>query len=409
MVNNPEFRPLFLSKVTIEATVPAIRHHGERALKRYEVCEKGCRDKTQCSHRFKLKEPVYYTSCLGELIPKRIALDIGGQTAMRTNFYQQEILDDLSVPRMQNTDEEVGRHYTEGDQIDWARSSPELVVTNTVLFPPFQNTSLGLPVLLFWQSPITLKIELCKLNEAYFSNDAKLPKLLYEDRDLNKRDIKIRCFVEVLQCQDERLMNNLNFLAKPITYYWPYFENHSGMLDVEGNLDRDKGWNTITVPIRNELLEILWILVPHRKASGVNGRAQFVPSDRTQNPFNWSGHNGEDPITQAELSINNVVEVTARDAKCFRSNSHKLHLNKPKAKIYGYSYSPVPNRAEINCGSLSVIPHPNDSHVPIHIRLKFQPYVMYCKRYVLNSQAEPSNVAQWNQRARAASARGTHA
>ena len=263
---------------------------------------------------------MYYTNCLGELIPKRIALDIGGQTAMRTNFYQQEILDDLSVPQCKTPTKRrpplFGRRSNRLGQFE-SRSSGGPIPCS---FHLFRTRRSAYPVSLFWQSPITLKIELCKLSEAYFSNDAKLPKLLYEDRDLSKRDIKIRCFVEVPQCQDERMMNNLDFLARPITYYWPYFENHSGMLDVEANLDRDKGWNTITVPIRNELLEILWILVPHRKSNGSNtgSRAYFVPSDRTQNPFNCSGHDGEDPITQAELSINNVVEVTARDAKCFR-------------------------------------------------------------------------------------------
>ena len=39
----------------LRPTVPAIRHYSERALKRYEVRQKGCRDKTQCNHRFSLK------------------------------------------------------------------------------------------------------------------------------------------------------------------------------------------------------------------------------------------------------------------------------------------------------------------------------------------------------------------
>jgi hypothetical protein len=380
-----EFAPWFLSKLTIESTVPSIRHPSEKCLLKYEVCEKGCRDKSKCEHAFKLKEPAYWVNTLGNYCPKRASVHARDKCPMRSTWYQQEITDDLSVPRMQNTDEEVARHYTEIDQIEWSRSGAHLTVTCTILFPPFQQVPLGLPLPLFYNTPLSLHLDFPKLADCYFSNDGKVPKLLYEDRNLQASDLRVRVYAEILQSHDPRMCLASESIHRPITYAWPYFENHTGLMDVHGCKD-ERGLSTIEIPVRNELLEILWFVVPQRATAlkiADHSRTQFLPMDPTRNPFNWRGHGGEDAIQQAELSVNHQVVVSLRDAKYFRSNSHRVHLNKPKNYVYGWSWSPNPDRCDLNHGALLIVPPSNHNSVPIHVKMKFQPYIHYCKWYVL--------------------------
>ena len=393
--NAPPLMPLILMSLTLEFTVNAIRHAREKMWKhRWEVCDKGCRDRTKCEHIMKFKEPTYWTNTLGYTIPKRAAFLAGNRAIFRTTSYQQEILDDLTIPRAQSTDEEVGRHYSEIDQIQWSRSAPQLTVTCKLLFPPFQQTQLGLPLILFQNTPLSLKVHLAKLSDCYFSNDGHIPKLLYDDEDLKPQHLRMRLYAEVLQTQDPRLLNPVESIHRPISYYFPYFENHTGMLDVHQGRN-DQGWNSINIRVRNEILEILWILQPHSlrhvPTEHHPHRTMFVPLDRTRNPYNWGGFDAEDCISHAELCINGTVHVSARDAKFFRQNNHKVHLNKPKNFIYGHSWTPT-DRADVNTGAYLVQPPANQSDVPIQVKLKFQPYVHYCKYWVLLRRPESGDV-----------------
>src|SRR5581483_86513 len=134
------------------------------------------------------------------------------------------------------------------------------------------------PLLLFYQSPIEFRLDLCKFSDCYFSNDAKVPQLLHENRSLCAKDIKVRCFAELSQSQDPRLIYSLESLQKPLLYYWPYYENHTGIMNVRDTKDENK-WNTIRIPIRNEMLEILWIVIPQRKIITHDGSTFYVPLD----------------------------------------------------------------------------------------------------------------------------------
>ena len=302
MQKNPAFQPLFLTRITLQCIVPAIRHYSEPMWKINTVCQEGCKDIRKCKHTYKLKDPVYYTNCLGHLIPKRTALEIGAgqgqsisQTAFRTTYYQQEVVDDLSVPRMQNSDEEVGRFYSEGDQLDWSKSEPELSVLCTLLLPPFQQASMGLPLLLFHMSPLALRVDLCSLQDAYHSNDRSVPYLLYENRPLKDSDIRMRCLVEVQQTHDLRLCNP-NLSLPTASYYSPYLRITTGLL----KLSKEKeGEGTISVDVLNEVLEILWIVIPQ---SWSEVEQKYMSLDPTRNPFNWTGPGGEDVFSEAEIS-----------------------------------------------------------------------------------------------------------
>lgn len=373
------FIPLILTRLTIEATMPAIRHMRSHPWLPYCICAKGCKakDKASCDHKMDMEIPVYYINTIGHLITKRVAMHIGPSIPFRTTWYQQETMDDLTVPRMHHTDEETGRHYVEGDLIDWSMSKPEITVTSTLLFPPMQQMSQGLPLVLFNRAPIHLDIQLPSLKECTYSLDHSKPHLLFAKRKLQDSDLKIRVYAELMELHDPELQKP-SIIERPITFYWPYFENHRGLIRVNRS---SEGKATISIPVRNEILEVLWMLCPQRQ---VNDSRGYIPLDPTQNPFNWRGENGEDVASHMELNLGGRTVVTMRDAKWFRSNNQRVHLNKPKNHIYGYSWSPCPDRADLNTSAFLINPSSANEHVTcLEIVLKFQPYIKHCNWFVM--------------------------
>ncbi|AYV87213.1 MAG: hypothetical protein Sylvanvirus36_2 [Sylvanvirus sp.] len=380
--------PWYCPKIVLYFSLPAIRNRKEPCIKEFEVCSRGCKDKVTCyqkRHKPELHEPVTWVDSIAHYLTHQLTLKCGTTVPQRIYWHIQELMDDRYVNRSRNTDQEVGRYYTEEDRMRGCRKPVN--IRATLMLVPFQQPALGLPLYALYNSPLSMSLELPALEQCWFANDAKTPYLLHQERKVNVHDIKLRVFAEVWPSHDPDIMHimdlrrqaRLNGQAsylpfKSLTYYWPYWEAHKGQLnnspEVQKNTKQpDDDLHSINLDLQGEILEILWLI-------------QWDHHEKQKEWFNFGGFEDDDPITEAELNLDNKVNLPRRSAEYFRTNTHTIYNNKPHHFVYGWSWSIDPDRCDLNPGSFMLKPAANQSTCPLQIRVKLQNYIHKCRWYV---------------------------
>lgn len=239
---------------------------------------------------------------------------IGGQTISFVYSHYMHMWEELSGQPGKRLEEMIGKRFTQADLVEDSRFSRRLYVPLPFYFT--EHTGNALPL-------VSLQFHTLQVNVFFESLD----KLIQRSS----------CDVNVIKCSDGQPVTNQDLSAHLDTVYI-YLDRQErdrfALMQFQQLITQVQQYSTTSrspsitanLNFNHPTLELMW---------AVQRRCQC----EANNTFNYSGKYGKDPVTYAQLKINNLSRV-GREGPYFRMvQPYQHHTNIPRGFIYNYCFA----------------------------------------------------------------------
>ena len=277
----------------------------------------------------------HYVNCLAHVIVEHCDWLVGGHVVDTHHGEWMEIFERYTLPAGQTTDEIVGRYRSQ--YALWEASRRPQIRYARMRFSFCEWMSHALPVVTIYWSTIQAKLYTRPLHECFMSCDDTVPHLIDADKALQDTDLKVRCWVNTYWVSKKERKDIDNS-----THEYIITQNQRDTHDLPG---RGEGSSDAPHPVplkfQHTVTSILWTV-------------QALEHRRRKDWFNYSGCDGEDPITRFRMRVNGGDRVTVRECRWFRTvEANEMYSRTPDLHAYGWSFCAEPEKTNKPTGSLN--------------------------------------------------------
>ena len=270
----------------------------------------------------------HWNNNIAYTIAQEVQWDIGGTLVARSYGDALRVQDELTRPALKDQHEATGSAPTRQTLIDWAQWVSKLYYLRLSSWIDW-NTGNALPICAMMQQTMTIKILTCPQAVAYVTGPVGAAPLALTPakgtyQQINDQTLNAFLYVDWVTL-DERERDT--YTDQPLTYLMYQVQRQSTCMPCASMTSMQQ---RIEMNFQHPVFLLAWYVATQDNV-------------RNKNVWNWSGHNGNDPVISCQIKSNQDEFFSERDALYFRTVLNSLvGLNSPEIYTYIWSFATFP-------------------------------------------------------------------